>query len=306
MAHYDLYSSLSLERTLSCEEITVTLRQRLASETQRDGALREETALALAVLGGPERRRLYDRSLHDPNSSDITVAAVRGLAAMQFPTITPIPAETTTSGIQPSTVKRPPWLLPSLSAVIVIAVAAVVITWITTRPDDDINSAYGGEAAFAEQSTSNTITEPQSTYTETPTPEPDQDDNGGATDDVRTTLVGELTNTGWYGIPEASCITEDDTLVFAGGNTDGDLITICEDHANGDYYYRGYVNRKGGLSWDIDMSSYSDDRFQTKPKGGNYIEVTAGGLRVYSTDANGPVSETDFDWFDSNLNGDFS
>lgn len=80
MSHYNLYSSLGLDRSQSAESIEYEIEQRInAGLINNPGGL-DELQVAQRVLGDPERRAIYDRRLDDPYAPEITVDALRQLA----------------------------------------------------------------------------------------------------------------------------------------------------------------------------------------------------------------------------------
>jgi hypothetical protein len=190
----------------------------------------------------------------------------------------------------------------------VVVVAAVVIAGILlTRGNDD--GDHNQAANFTE---SNGTTQPAPAPApenspapsagQPPAPESAPADPGTSQDSALTPL-GDITPYGWTAVPAAMCNNRPvDKWVYAAGNRGGDRIVVCQVGDHGDYYYRALVNGKGGdIDWNIDMSTHTDTYFRTESKGGRYIVIDGDHLNVYSDNANGPVSRTDFDWSHSDL-----
>jgi uncharacterized RDD family membrane protein YckC len=85
MAHFDLYESLRLERTMTCGQLAVELDNRLTAFGPAGGPRVPEMQTARAVLGHPGRRALYDGQLADPRSPDITPDHLMELAVLDIP-----------------------------------------------------------------------------------------------------------------------------------------------------------------------------------------------------------------------------
>ena len=84
MAHYNLYKSLGLDRAQDSITLGAELDKRINSgETSNPGG-EEELQVARAILGDPARRSVYDFQLDDRNAPEITVGALRQLAAMDL------------------------------------------------------------------------------------------------------------------------------------------------------------------------------------------------------------------------------
>lgn len=81
MSHIDLYSELSLDRSLDSEEIDKRLAQQLAETPESDNARRDMLATSRAILGNSQRRAVYDKGLADPNSPEWTVRRLHSLAS---------------------------------------------------------------------------------------------------------------------------------------------------------------------------------------------------------------------------------
>ncbi|MDN6440328.1 MAG: hypothetical protein L0K27_12765, partial [Corynebacterium nuruki] len=171
MSHYDLYTSLGLDRTAPTTALATDIDRRIADLGAAGGARYSELRTARAVLGDDGRRRLYDQQLDNPAAPEITVADVEELAAMPVaatdgppsgytreipvgpPPVTAAPAAAATA--------RSPWVVPAAVATVVVAVAAVVIVWLVTSGGSD-NAAPAPDADFRE-----------STTTSSPAPVPD-------------------------------------------------------------------------------------------------------------------------------------
>lgn len=83
MSHIDLYSELSLDRSLDSEEIDRRLAQQLAETPESDNARRDMLATSRAILGNSQRRAVYDNGLADPNAPEWTVRRLHSLASGQ-------------------------------------------------------------------------------------------------------------------------------------------------------------------------------------------------------------------------------
>lgn len=82
MSHYNLYNSLGLNRSQSAESIDYEIEQRINSGfTYNPGGV-DELQVARQILGDPTRRAMYDSRLDDPLAPEITVDALRQLAAL--------------------------------------------------------------------------------------------------------------------------------------------------------------------------------------------------------------------------------
>lgn len=84
MAHFDLYQSLGLSRQTSSADLAAEIDARLAMTPAEDAGMRDQLSTARAVLGDDTRRSLYDQRLDDPSASDIDVASLRELAALDI------------------------------------------------------------------------------------------------------------------------------------------------------------------------------------------------------------------------------
>ena len=84
MAHYNLYKSLGLDRDQASIALCAELDRRISSGATSNPGGQEELEVARAILGDPARRSVYDFQLDDHNAPDITVAALRQLAAMDL------------------------------------------------------------------------------------------------------------------------------------------------------------------------------------------------------------------------------
>lgn len=83
--HYDLYSSLGLSPSTPTSEIRQELHRRLANGAPLENlGGEEEVTVALAILGDPQKRYLYDSMLNDPTAPEITVDAIRELAELEL------------------------------------------------------------------------------------------------------------------------------------------------------------------------------------------------------------------------------
>ena len=80
MPHYNLYSSLGLDRSQSAESIEYEIEQRISAGLINNPGGIDELQVAQRVLGNPDRRAIYDSRLDDPYAPEITVDALRQLA----------------------------------------------------------------------------------------------------------------------------------------------------------------------------------------------------------------------------------
>jgi hypothetical protein len=81
MGHYDLYSSLGLDRWAPPDALAAELDRRIAwAQTGNPSAL-DELHCARAILGDPGRRTTYDRMLDNPAGPPVTTDTLRQLAA---------------------------------------------------------------------------------------------------------------------------------------------------------------------------------------------------------------------------------
>lgn len=83
MSHYNLYSSLGLDRSQSAESIEYEIEQRINAGLINNPGGIDELQVAQRVLGDPDRRAIYDRRLDDPYAPEITVDALRQLATTE-------------------------------------------------------------------------------------------------------------------------------------------------------------------------------------------------------------------------------
>lgn len=83
MSHIDLYSELSLDRSMDSDEIDRRLAQQLAETPESDNARRDMLATSRVILGNSQRRATYDSGLADPNSPEWTVRRLHSLASGQ-------------------------------------------------------------------------------------------------------------------------------------------------------------------------------------------------------------------------------
>lgn len=84
MAHYDLYNSIGLDRSLDSAALAGELDQRINSGVATNPGGMEELRIARSILGDSQRRGLYDQKLADVNAPDINIAALRDLANADF------------------------------------------------------------------------------------------------------------------------------------------------------------------------------------------------------------------------------
>lgn len=80
MAHYDLYSAIGLDRSLSSEQLIAEIDSKIASGQFDNPGGVEELRIARDVLGQDNVRRIYDTRLMDPEAPEITVGALRELS----------------------------------------------------------------------------------------------------------------------------------------------------------------------------------------------------------------------------------
>ncbi|QPK83004.1 hypothetical protein G7Y29_09185 [Corynebacterium qintianiae] len=144
MAHYDLYSSLGLDRAMDSASIAGELDRRINAGAPTNPGGMEELDVARRILGHPGKRGAYDSKLDDPNAPDINIVSLRELARAQwadagvgsfrprqyFPETGSAPGAT----VKPerSTSQRAvwPWLL---AAVLLLSAAAGGLWWYTHR-----------------------------------------------------------------------------------------------------------------------------------------------------------------------------
>lgn len=84
MAHYDLYNSIGLDRSLDSAALARELDSRINSGVATNPGGVEELRIARSILGDAQRRGLYDQKLADTNAPDINIAALRDLANADF------------------------------------------------------------------------------------------------------------------------------------------------------------------------------------------------------------------------------
>lgn len=84
MAHYDLYNSIGLDRSLDSAALARELDSRIDSGVATNPGGVEELRIARSILGDAQRRGLYDQKLADTNAPDINIAALRDLANADF------------------------------------------------------------------------------------------------------------------------------------------------------------------------------------------------------------------------------
>ncbi|AQQ16075.1 hypothetical protein CGLAU_10705 [Corynebacterium glaucum] len=84
MPHYNLYSSLGLDRSQSAESIEYEIEQRISAGLINNPGGLDELRVAQRVLGDPDRRAIYDRRLDDSYAPEITVDALRQLATTEI------------------------------------------------------------------------------------------------------------------------------------------------------------------------------------------------------------------------------
>lgn len=89
MAHYDLYSSLGLDKSSSSESLAAELDRRLGEGTHTNPGGEEELKVARAILGDEQKRSMYNSRLDDPQAQEITISSLRDLAQMNFSGATP-------------------------------------------------------------------------------------------------------------------------------------------------------------------------------------------------------------------------
>lgn len=85
MHHHDLYDSLRLDRSLSCDQLALELDNRIAALGPQGGPRVPEMQVARAVLSDPPRRRMYDGQLADISAPPITPEDIMVLAEMGTP-----------------------------------------------------------------------------------------------------------------------------------------------------------------------------------------------------------------------------
>lgn len=83
MPHHNFYETLGLDRTKDAPALAKEIDSRL-SAGNLSAAARDELQVARKVLGDGRRRQVYDAKLGDPNAPEITVPALRELAAADF------------------------------------------------------------------------------------------------------------------------------------------------------------------------------------------------------------------------------
>lgn len=81
MGHYDLYSSLGLDRSAPPDALAAELDQRIAWAQSQNPAALEELTCARTILGDGARRTTYDRMLDNPAGPPVTADTLRQLAA---------------------------------------------------------------------------------------------------------------------------------------------------------------------------------------------------------------------------------
>lgn len=85
MHHHDLYDSLRLDRSLSCDQLALELDNRIAALGPQGGPRVPEMQVARAVLSDSPRRRMYDGQLADISAPPITPEDIMVLAEMGTP-----------------------------------------------------------------------------------------------------------------------------------------------------------------------------------------------------------------------------
>lgn len=90
MAHYDLYSSLGLDKSSSSESLAAELDRRLGEGTHTNPGGAEELKVARAILGDEQKRSMYNSRLDDPQAQEITISSLRDLAQMNVSGGTPV------------------------------------------------------------------------------------------------------------------------------------------------------------------------------------------------------------------------
>ncbi|WP_414121169.1 hypothetical protein [Corynebacterium nuruki] len=340
MHHYDLYSALGLDRSASCADLAAQLDQRsaagagsqatelwaaravlgsperralydrqLADPTAPAITLQDITELAEMDVDGPGDTRIQPAAAACPAGTAGTAGTAgspgsaawsAGPAAWSVAAAAPAPAPAPGPTDGPGNTTRN--ILIGAGAVVVVA--AVVIAGILLTRDrgddtEDGSPTFGPEVSTGEATPENS---PAPSAGQSPAPESAPADPGTSQDSALTPL-GDITPYGWTAVPAAMCNNRPvDKWVYAAGNRGGDRIVVCQVGDHGDYYYRALVNGKGGdIDWNIDMSTHTDTYFRTESKGGRYIVIDGDHLNVYSDNANGPVSRTDFDWSHSDL-----
>lgn len=84
MAHYDLYSSLGLDRGMDPSAISAELDRRISSGITTNPGGMEELDIAKRILGNPTKRGMYDAKLADLQAADVNIVALRELANADF------------------------------------------------------------------------------------------------------------------------------------------------------------------------------------------------------------------------------
>lgn len=272
MSHYDLYASLGVDRTASSAEIATDIEARITNAGTRTDARTDELSLALAVLGDPARRELYDRQLDNPSAPEITTEAVRQLARLTPPgnppnARTPVvsPVVTYSPGNSSDTAHPsrgwPSWATPVSAMAAILAVAAVLITWIVTSGNDSSETTAGSDVVPTFANETSTESEPTSRGLPTPTSSPSSESEPELSDGV-TVPTGERVDTfGWVGDDEQmpNCEGHPGDWLFAASNGD-DRVIICET-SNG-LHYKGYYAGNYG-SRPIDTAKSGPGKYYT-------------------------------------------
>lgn len=81
MSHYDLYESLKLDRNIASFDAAAEIDGRLQSGRTDNPGGADELQIARQVLGDPEKKAEYDRRLADPSAPEMSISALRQLAA---------------------------------------------------------------------------------------------------------------------------------------------------------------------------------------------------------------------------------
>lgn len=81
MSHYDLYESLKLDRNIASSVAAAEIDGRLQSGRTDNPGGTDELQIARQVLGDPEKKAEYDRRLADPSAPEMSISALRQLAA---------------------------------------------------------------------------------------------------------------------------------------------------------------------------------------------------------------------------------
>ena len=84
MAHYDLYSSLGLDRAMDSSAILTEIEHRISSGITTNPGGMEELDIAKRILGNPTKRGMYDAKLADLQAADVNIVALRELANADF------------------------------------------------------------------------------------------------------------------------------------------------------------------------------------------------------------------------------